>query len=225
MRLIPIVSTDPALERIRIALETIDVRLSSSVQAHVEIALVRRVAKIMDQALPWQQGHGQRTAALAQAIGMAAGLSQEALHHLTLAALLHDIGLLALPNRHHAHAGHLDGESYGAVQCHPRTGAEWLEPFGFLKQASVIISHHHERWDGSGYPYGIRGTFIPIEARVLAIADAFDAIHVPAMTDQERRGRVAHRILTVAAGTQFDPQLVEIFGHCLHRPSIIFPFN
>ena len=84
-----------------------------------------------------------------------------------------------------SHAGYLDVSRYAAVQCHPRTGAQWLEPYRFLRNASVIIAHHHERWDGSGYPYGIRGTFIPIEARVLAIADAFDAIQVPAVTDQD----------------------------------------
>jgi HD-GYP domain-containing protein (c-di-GMP phosphodiesterase class II) len=221
-----IISTDSALEHIRLALQMIDAfRLPSSVRPHVETVLVRQVAKILDQALPWQQGHGRRTAALAQAIGSAAGLCRDALHHLTLAALLHDIGLLALPNRLHAHAGHLDSESYTAVQCHPRTGAQWLEPYRFLGNASVIIAHHHERWDGSGYPYGIRGTLIPIEARVLAIADAFDAIQVPGVTDQETRGRVAYRILTVGAGTQFDPQLVEMCGHCLQRPNLIFSIN
>jgi response regulator RpfG family c-di-GMP phosphodiesterase len=216
MQSLPIISTDSALERIRFALRTIDaLRLPNSVRPYVEAVLVRQVAKVMDQALPSQQGHGRRTAALAQAIGSAAGLCRDALHHLTLAALLHDIGLLALPSRLHAHAGYLDGESYIAVQCHPRLGAQWLESFPFLRPASVIIAHHHERWDGSGYPYGIRGAFIPIEARVLAIADAFDAIQVPGVTDQETRGRVAYRILTVAAGTQFDPHLVEICGHCL----------
>ena len=109
MQSIPIISTDSELERIRLALQTIDaLRLPSSVRPHIEAVLVRQVAKILDQALPWQQGHGRRTAALAQAIGSAAGLCRDALHHLTLAALLHDIGLLALPNRLHAHAGYLD---------------------------------------------------------------------------------------------------------------------
>ena len=218
MQSIPIISTDSELERIRLALQTIDaLRLPSSVRPHIEAVLVRQVAKILDQALPWQQGHGRRTATLAQAIGSAAGLCRDALHHLTLAALLHDIGLLTLPNAFASHTGYLDVGSYAAIQCHPRLGAQWLESFPFLRQASVIIAHHHERWDGSGYPYGIRGTFIPFEARVLAIADAFDAIQVPGVTDQETRGRVAYRILTVAAGTQFDPQLVEICGHCLQR--------
>lgn len=223
---IPIINTDSALERIRLALRTIDaLRRSSSARSHVETVLVRHVMMIMDQALPWQQGHGRRTAALAQAVGRAAGLCEEALQHLTLAALLHDIGLLALPSSLDAHAGYVDGESYGAVQCHPRTGAQWLEPFRFLTNASVIIAHHHERWDGSGYPYGIRGTFIPIEARVLAIADAFDSIQVPGATDQETRNQVAFRILTVSAGTQFDPHLVQICGHYLQQSNIISPFN
>jgi HD-GYP domain-containing protein (c-di-GMP phosphodiesterase class II) len=221
----PRISTDSALDRIRLALRTIDaLRLPSSVRPHIETVLVRQAAKIIDQALPWQRGHGRRTATLARTIGTAAGLCQEALHHLTLAALLHDIGLLAFPNRLHAYAEPLDSESYIAVQCHPRAGARWLESFKFLENASVIIAHHHERWDGSGYPYGIRGTFIPVEARVLAIADAFDAIQVPRVTDQETQNRVAYRILTAAAGTQFDPQLVELCGHCLQRPASISSF-
>ncbi len=226
MQSISTISSESALERIRLALRMIDaLGPPGSVQPRVETVLVRQVAKIMDQAMPRQQGHGRRTAALAQAIGIVAGLCQETLHHLTLAALLHDIGLLALPNGRASHTGYFDAGSYAAVQCHPRLGAQWLESFPFLRHASVIIAHHHERWDGSGYPYGVRGTFIPLEARVLAIADAFDAIQVPGMTDQATRDRVAYRILTVAAGTQFDPRLVELCGHCLQQPNLIFSFN
>lgn len=210
-----IISTSSTLERIQLALRTIDsLRLPDSNRPHAQTVLVRCVAKMMDRALPWQQGHGERTAALAETIGSAAGLCQQDLHHLTLASLLHDIGLLTLGSDQDP-AGQPDIQSYAAIQSHPRAGAEWLEPFRFLRNASVIIAHHHERWDGSGYPYGIRGTFIPLEARILAIADAFDAIQVPTVTDQNIRDRAAYRILTVAAGTQFDPELVEICGHCL----------
>jgi HD-GYP domain-containing protein (c-di-GMP phosphodiesterase class II) len=179
----------------------------------IETMLMRRVSRILDRALPWQCGHGRRTARLAESLGTAAGLSVEALHHLTLASVLHDIGLLALPKSLAAASGFLDSRSYAALQCHSRLGAQWLEPFRFLKRASVIIAHHHERWDGSGYPYGIRGTFIPIEARVLAIADAFDAIKVPRVHDPQVRNRVAYRIVKAAAGTQFDPELVELFRY------------
>lgn len=87
-----------------------------------------------------------------------------------------------------------------------------LEPFSFLQEASVLIAHHHERWDGSGYPYGIRGTFIPLGARILAIADAYDAIKVPGAADPAIRNRIALRILKVSSGTQFDPALVEAWS-------------
>ncbi len=219
-------SAESTLERIQGALRRIDaLLLPRSLRPAVETILVRRVAKVMDSALPWQQGHGRRTAALARRIGSCAELSRESLHHLTLAALLHDIGLLALPTALISHTGCLDAQSYAARQSHPRVGAESLGPYQFLRKASIIIAHHHERWDGSGYPYGIRGTFIPVEARVLAIADAFDAVRVSGATDEDARDQAAHRILTVGAGAQFDPHLVEVCGHCLHRPNLIFSFN
>ena len=220
------ISTESTLQRIQGVLRKVDAfPLPRSLRPRVETILARQVAKMMDSALPWQWGHGRRTAALARNIGSCTGLPRESLHHLTLAALLHDIGLLALPPALVSHIGCLDVQSYAARQSHPRLGAEWLEPYRFLRNASVIIAHHHERWDGSGYPYGIRGTFIPIEARVLAIADAFDAIQIPGAIDRDARNRAAYRILTVGAGTQFDPHLVEMCRHCLHRPNLVFSFN
>ena len=102
----------------------------------------------------------------------------------------------------------LEPESYVAIQNHPRLGALLLEPFFFLRQASILVAHHHERWDGSGYPYGIRGCFIPMGARILSIADAFDAIRIPEASSRARRNTIALRIIQVAAGTQFDPELV-----------------
>ena len=205
----------PSISPIQAMLGKIDrLRLPEPSRRDIESILVRQVARELDQALPWQRGHGRRTAVLAVAMGSLAGLSRDTLHHLKLASLLHDIGLLALPPHLASHPKYLDSWGYATIQCHPRTGAQWLEPFRFLKNASVIIAHHHERWDGSGYPYGIRGPFIPIEARILAIADAFDAIQVPAV-DTAARDRVAYRILKVASGTQFDPDLVVLCGDCL----------
>jgi HD-GYP domain-containing protein (c-di-GMP phosphodiesterase class II) len=220
------VSTESTLQRIQRVLRKVDaLPLPCSLRRKVETVFVRQVAKTTDCALPWQRGHGQRTAALARGIGSYAGLSHESLHDLTLAALLHDIGLLGLPSALISNTGCLDAQSYAARQSHPRLGAEWLTPYRFLQKASIIIAHHHERWDGSGYPYGIRGTFIPKEARILAVADAFDAIRVPGITDREERDRAAYRILTAGAGTQFDPHLIEMCGHWLHRPNRIFSVN
>jgi len=219
-------STESALRCIQGVLHTIDaLPLPRALRPAIETLVVRQAAKMLDGALPWQQGHGRRTAALARRIGACAQLSRESLHHLTLAALLHDIGLLALPLDLVSQTGCLDIQSYAARQSHPRVGAECLEPHRFLRSASIIIAHHHERWDGTGYPYGIRGTFIPIEARVLAIADAFDAIRVPGASDQGSRNRSAYRILTAGAGTQFDPHLIDRCRQCLQRPNLILSLN
>ena len=91
-----------------------------------------------------------------------------------------------------------------------------LEPFSFLRDATSMIAHHHEHWDGSGYPYGIRGKFIPLGARILAVADAFEAIHVPHVRDRSLRDHIALRILRVASGTQFDTivvnALIDVIG-------------
>jgi HD-GYP domain-containing protein (c-di-GMP phosphodiesterase class II) len=187
-----------------------DLAVSDVSRPRIELLAVRRAAALLDRALPWQRGHGRRTARLARALGLAAGLSSASLHNLELAARLHDIGLLVLHHSLASHTGCLDAQSYAAIQCHPRVGAQWLEPYRFLRNASVIIAHHHERWDGSGYPYGIRGAFIPVEARILAIADTFDAVRVPGAHDRKTRAHVAYRILKVAAGTLFDPQLVDL---------------
>lgn len=198
-----------ALEIFRILAECDSVPPSAS-QHNLEVTFARRAACLLDEALPWQRGHGRRTAQLAQRLGLAAGFCTEAIHHLTLAALLHDIGLLALPSSLTSPTGYLDLHAYAARQSHPRLGAQWLEPYRFLRKASVIIAHHHERWDGSGYPYGMRGTTIPIEARVLAIADAFDAIDVLGVDDPKMRDEASYRIIRSASGTQFDAHLVEL---------------
>ena len=180
----------------------------------LESILVRQVTRELDRLLPWQAGHSEATAASAVHIGQAMGLHDAVLHELKLAALLHDIGLLMLPTQSQTGRESLDMDSYTTIQNHPRLGSILLEPFPFLRETTAMIAHHHERWDGSGYPYGLRGDFIPLGARILAVADAFTAIHVPHLHDRFRRDRVALRILQVAAGTQFDPLVVNTLVEC-----------
>lgn len=206
----------PGIITIQAMLRKIDrLRLPLASRRDVECILVRQVSKEIDRALPWQAGHGRRTAAISLLIGEAAGLTQRELHEVKLAALLHDIGLLMLPARLAEGAYPLESEAYLAVQNHSRLGATLLEPFAFLREASTLVAHHHERWDGSGYPYGIRGRFIPLGARILAIADAFDAIQVPDVPCPDTRNKIALRILRVASGTQFDPTLVPVLCRLL----------
>ena len=200
----------PVIITIQALLRKIDcLRLPIASRRDVESILVRQVTKELDRALPWQAGHGRRTAAISLLIGQANGLASNELHDLKLAAFLHDIGLLMLPHDLTMGVNRLDSESYVTVQNHPRLGVLLLEPFFFLREASILMAHHHERWDGSGYPYGIRGRLIPLGARILAIADAFDAIRIPEVSNRVVRNKIALRIIRVAAGTQFDPELVE----------------
>ena len=193
-------------------------RLPLASRRDVESILVRQVSKEIDRALPWQAGHGRGTTAISLLIGQVLDLTSSELHNLKLAALLHDIGLLMLPAHLTAGKNPLEPESYVTIQNHSRLGATLLEPFSFLHEASIFIAHHHERWDGSGYPYGIRGQFIPLGARILSIADAFDAIRIPGVSNPVARNNIALRIIRVAAGTQFDPELVQAL--CLLQKSI-----
>jgi len=198
--------THPGIATIQAMLCKVDcLRLPIASRCDIESILVRLVSTEIARALPWQAGHGRRTAIIALMIGQAVGLPADQLHDLKLAALLHDIGLLTLPAHLIKCRDHLEPESYIVVQNHPRVGASLLEPFSFLREAAILIAHHHERWDGSGYPYGIRGLFVPLGARILSIADAFDAIRIPNVLNALARNKIALRIIRVAAGTQFDP--------------------
>ena len=152
----------PGIITIQAMLRKIDrLRLPMASRRDVESILVRQVGKEIDRALPWQAGHGRRTAAISLLIGQAVGLSPNELHDLKLAAFLHDIGLLMLPHDLTNGVNRLDPESYVTVQNHPRLGALLLEPFFFLREASVLIAHHHERWDGIRLSLRHQGTIHP----------------------------------------------------------------
>jgi HD-GYP domain-containing protein (c-di-GMP phosphodiesterase class II) len=214
---------EPTVLTIQGLLTKIDrLHLPSASRRDLESILVRQVTQELDRLLPWQAGHGQGTAAIVLQIGRAAHLTDEDLHQLKLASLLHDIGVLMLPPCLHTKQEWFEPDSYVAIQNHPRLGATLLEPFSFLREATVMIAHHHERWDGSGYPYGLRGTFIPLGARILAVADAFEAIQVPAVYDQPLRDRIALRILQVASGTQFDPSVVGLLTELMKGPETMY---
>ena len=218
MKLEPRRRCHPAIFKIQHMLAKIDgLRLPLHSRHDIERILTRQATKELDYALPSHVGHGLRTARIADTIAQALGLTDEESHDLTLASYLHDVGLLTLPDHVIQGTGYLNAKEYCLVQTHPRIGASLLEPFAFLRRASVLIAHHHERWDGSGYPYGIRGPFIPLGARILAIADAYDAMNVPEGSDSITRTLIKLRILQVASGTQFDPGLVDLFCHAVSR--------
>ena len=184
-------------------------------QRDMEEQLSEDASIFMERYIPHNRGHGSRTASYCALLGRALALSDEEIHDLRLAGLLHDIGLLCIDEKLLASPDGWDATAYAHVQSHPRVGAELLQPFAFLSSAALAIAHHHERWDGSGYPYSLRGDFIPLPARILAIADAYDAIQVPPDVQPTTRQQICLRILKVGAGSQFDPTLVSIFASAL----------
>jgi diguanylate cyclase (GGDEF)-like protein len=139
------------------------------------------------------------------------GLSQPEIDRLRIAALLHDVGKVALPDEILEKPAALTSSEWRTVVQHPRIGQVILDQAAALKDAAPIILHHHERYAGHGYPFGLRGTDIPLGARIVAIADAYDAM----THDRPYKRAIGHEQaiseLRRHAGTQFDPELVELF--------------
>lgn len=159
--------------------------------------------------------HSIRVADLVQKYSMAANLSYEMASRLVLCAELHDIGKLILPRRILKKASVLTDSEWTAVKEHPRFGSELIrQTFGYeLLWASCIIMAHHERIDGCGYPAGLHSKEIPIEARIIAVADAVDVMmhgrkYQKAMPASECRSEVLK-----CSGTQFDPEVATVFVH------------
>lgn len=148
-------------------------------------------------------GHCWRVAALATAIGEQFGISEEEFKDLYYGAALHDIGFLEQP---------LDGNGTTdeLIKSHPVAGANMVKEIRMLRGVTPIIQHHHERFDGMGYPDGLGGEAIPFGARIVAIVEAYEEMlygHEDELIAQEQ----AIGVINSAAGTRFDPQVVEVF--------------
>lgn len=178
----------------------------SSADAPIE-ALVGGI----DRRDPTNRGHSRRVAILARLLTEALGGDAEACRRAELAGLVHDVGKVALPSRILRKPGPLNRREYAQVRKHPQIGCRMLR--GWLGVSSVLdaVKHHHERWDGLGYPTGLQGEAIPHLARVVAIADAFDAMtsdrpYRDALTFDEAMTEMRR-----CAGTHFDPEMVPVF--------------
>jgi putative nucleotidyltransferase with HDIG domain len=160
---------------------------------------------------PYTYGHSRKVNTYAVALAEAVGLSPDDVSKVSTVALLHDIGKIGVPDKVLNKKGRLSKEDWEAIKSHPRLGANIVGNIPNLVPCVSIILYHHERWDGSGYPEGLKGEEIPIEARILAIADSFEAMssarpYRPALSFGE-----VIKELRQGAGLQFDPKLVEVF--------------
>ncbi|WP_205043260.1 HD-GYP domain-containing protein [Rhodanobacter glycinis] len=155
--------------------------------------------------------HSERVMRMAVGLAKRVGVQGKPLHDLTFGALLHDIGKLALPDAILIKPGKLDGEEMAQMRRHPQIGYDLLQRVDFLRAAVDIPYGHHERWDGGGYPQGLRGEAIPLAARIFSVVDVWDAlitarVYKPAWPEAE-----VLDYLRDVAGSQLDPGLVELF--------------
>lgn len=161
--------------------------------------------------------HSERVVRLSLMLGREFGLNATKIEALKYGSLLHDIGKIEVPDSVLCKRGPLTPTEWNKMREHPMLGLRILSRFDFLPGASLVVSQHHERWDGKGYPFGLRGHQIDCNARIFAVADAFDAMtsdrvyHIGISVD------AAAAELRRCAGQQFDPEVVEVFTRLPRR--------
>lgn len=200
-------TTSTTIERLRSAVEG-----QAETRQAAERELLTLLAEAAELRFPFLRGHGDRVERYARQIGTRLGLRGEDLERLAFAARVHDLGRIEIPDAIHLKAAPLEPIDMAQVQLHSARGAEMARRMGTVSpEVTRAIQHHHERWDGAGYPDGLAGVDIPLWARVIAVADAYDAM----TEDRPYRPRFAHaeaeRRLLEGAGKQWDSTVVHAF--------------
>jgi len=181
---------------------------------------VKALARAIEVKDPYTHGHSERVTEYAMAIARQLGLSERDKKNIKYAAALHDIGKIGIARRVLDKPGALTEEEFTHIKTHPQLGESIMEPVGFLKSPREIILHHHERYDGAGYPDGLEGEGIDTGSRILAVADAFEAM----MSDRPYREALpleeAVAELEKNSGSQFDPDVVIAFLEVLRQGNL-----
>jgi len=169
------------------------------------------LAKAVDARDTYTGSHSERVAELSARVAMRLGLDQEHIELTRLSGSLHDLGKLAIPEEILRKPGELTDSERLVLERHPQIGFRMLDSLGVDTVADIVL-HHHERWDGAGYPDGMRGEEIPLGARIIFVADAYDAITSDRVYSPKRSSGAALAELERCAGTQFDPTIVAAFA-------------
>ncbi len=189
---------------------------NSPQKATVLLKTIKALIAALEAKDPYTSGHSMRVARHARKMAIALDLSEEEQFTLELAAILHDIGKIGMPDHILNKASHLHELEYRIAKEHPVIGSNIVGKIDELKEVAAIIRHHHERYDGSGYPDGLQGEVIPRLARILAIVDAYESIISRRVYKAAKSPEEALQEIAKSAGTQFDPHLVEVFNAVMH---------
>lgn len=205
-------------EKIRLAYSIADQTISALHRArlfeqleHSYLETVLSLAMAVEAKDTYTASHAENLAEMATAIGREIGMSQQDLEDLRYGAMLHDVGKIGVSDGVLQKPGRLSEDDWREMKKHPVIGEQILKPVPRLAQAAKIVRHHHERYDGSGYPDGLSGTDVPLGARVLTVVDSFSAIIDERVYKEARPVAEALQELRRCSGSQFDPEVVEIF--------------
>jgi HD-GYP domain-containing protein (c-di-GMP phosphodiesterase class II) len=181
------------------------------------IETIRALANSIDAKDPYTRGHSQRVTDYSVEIAREMGLSEEEVARIQFGGILHDIGKIGIKEKILGKAAPLTDEEYETMKTHPLLGVGIIDPIIFLHGVKPIIRGHHERWDGKGYPDGLKGDDIDIGARILNVADSWDAMVTQRPYNTPMSRELATARLVQIAGSQHDPKVTEAFLRVLAR--------
>lgn len=184
------------------------VKLEESFDETIELLI-----SAIDAKDPYTRLHSERVAAIAASIAQRMGFDEQDVKRITYAACIHDIGKVAIPDSVLLKKGELSDEEFNLIKSHTSKGLEVLQPMRqrLSKDVQGVIMYHHERWDGSGYPSKLKGAAIPLWARIVSLADAYEAMTAGRAYSQAVTPQEALNEIIMLAGKQFDPQIVKLF--------------
>lgn len=176
------------------------------------IEFVETMAQALEARDPYTAGHSNRVRDYAMAIARAMRLPPEEIEIIRVGAQLHDIGKIGIPDAVLQKTAYLTPQEYELVKLHPQIGKRILERVGRFEKYLPIVELHHEDQDGGGYPYGLKGTEVPLAVRIVHVADVYDALTSNRAYRDAMPPETAQEIIELSAGTQFDPDVVRAFS-------------
>ncbi|MBL7197493.1 MAG: HD-GYP domain-containing protein [Candidatus Omnitrophica bacterium] len=205
------------LDRERLFKTNIELILTQSMLKEVEVDIIMSLVLSQEAKDRYTHGHSRRVTKYSVEIAKELGLSNDEIEVINRAGKLHDIGKIGIKDDILFYEGKLNEEQYNIIKTHPIKGANIIEPLKFLGKEKDIVRHHHERYDGEGYPDRLKAEEIPLGARIMAVADAFDAMKSTRPYKKPFSKEEIILELKDNAGEQFDSQIVDVFLKIIDR--------
>ncbi|RMF59149.1 MAG: response regulator [Calditrichaeota bacterium] len=201
----------PVVVEKNLQMKNIESQMLFKNKSEILVKALRALMRALDAKDSYTSGHSQRVVRLAMKMARELHLSEDETYILQLSALLHDIGKIGIPDKILKKAASLEDYELNIARDHPIIGSEIIGEIEELSEVASVVRHHHERYDGSGYPDGLKGDAIPYFSRVLAIIDSYEALISDRIYRKGVGKQAALMEIKANAGTQFDPELVDVF--------------